>query len=339
VKTAFKIILSICLIGAIVYMLGGIGEVDAQIRNINPAYVVLVVVMVVLDRGLMTYKWGLLLRSRGIHLPFFRGMMIYCASWVWGLFLPTTIGADAIRAYCTSRLGIDAREIVASIIVERFLGFLSALLLAVLSIFLLTHLGHLGDRVIFVWLVGGGILLGAAILFAVTVNQRFHDVFHDRILHVFRDRRFAIKLREFHETYMSFAVDRRNLAMFFALTFGEQLVPILNSWLISEGMGIDTGILYFAMALPLAMLVSRIPVSFDGLGVFEGVFILLMAQAGLTASQAVAIAIVGRILLTVTLIPWWMAYVMTQKNIRVSRPFGKEFQIPVPQVEKGERGK
>ena len=81
-KTAFKIILSICLIGAIVYMLGGIGEVDAQIRNINPAYVVLVVVMVVLDRGLMTYKWGLLLRSRGIHLPFFRGMMIYCASWV-----------------------------------------------------------------------------------------------------------------------------------------------------------------------------------------------------------------------------------------------------------------
>lgn len=338
-KATFKIILSILLIGAIVYMLGGIGEVEAKILNIDPAYLVLIVVMVVLDRGLMTYKWGLLLRSKGIRLPLVRGMMIYCASWVWGLFLPSSIGADAIRAYCTSRLGIDAREIVASIIVERFLGFLSALLMAVLSILLLTHLGHLGDRVIVIWLVGGGILLGAVVLFAVTVDQRFYDFFHGRILHAYRHRRFAQKLREFHETYMSFAVDRRNLATFFALTFGEQLVPILNSWLIAEGMGIDTGILYFAMALPLAMLASRIPISFDGLGIFEGVFILLMSQAGLTASQAVAIAIVGRIMLTVTLIPWWLAYVLTQKDIRVPRPFGKEFQVTVPQVEKGEQGR
>jgi uncharacterized protein (TIRG00374 family) len=216
-KTTIKIGITILLVGAIVWGLGGLREVGAQILRINPLYIVPIVLLFIVDRGIMTFKWGLLLRGRGISLPFFRGMMIYCASAVWGLFLPSTVGADAIRAYCTSRTGIDSREVVASIIIERFLGFLSALLLAVLSLVLLTHLGILGHQVLFVWLLGGGMLLGAGLLFAATVNQSAFGFLHDRILSGFRHHRIALKLREFHETYRSYTVDRRNIATFFGL--------------------------------------------------------------------------------------------------------------------------
>jgi len=324
VKTALKIAVSAFLIGAIVWMLGGIREVGAQILRINPLYIVPIIALTVIDRGMMTYKWGLLLRGRGIRLPFFRGMMIYCASAIWGLFLPTTVGADAIRAYSTSRTGIDSREIVASIVIERFIGFLSALLLAILSLVLLTRLGSLGDKVVFVWLLGGGMLLGAILLFAVSVSQRAFVLFHDGILRDFKHRRLAQKIREFHETYRSFVVERRNLATFFGLTFGEQMLPIVDSWLIARGMGIDVGMLFFAVALPLALLVSRIPISIDGIGVFEGMFIVLMSIAGLSAAQAVAIAVVGRILQTITLIPWWMAFVITHRDLRAPHPLSEE---------------
>lgn len=323
-KTAVRIVVSACLIGAIVWMLGGLRTIGNQILEISPVYIIPSIALTMIDRGLMTYKWGLLLRGRGIKLPFFRGMTIYCASGIWGLFLPTTVGSDAIRAYWTSRTGIGSREVVASIIIERLIGFLSALLLAILSLALLTRVGNLGDQVVLVWLLAGGMLLGTVLLFTISVNQRAFGLFHDTILHRFRNRRIVHKLREFHETYRSFVVDRRRLAAFFGLTFGEQLLPIVNTWLIARGMGIEVGLSYFAVALPLALLISRIPISIEGIGVFEGVFIVLMSLADLSAAQAVAIALVGRILQTIALIPWWMAFVITHRGLRMPHPLSEE---------------
>ena len=323
-KTALKIAVSGILIGVIVWMLGGVGEVGAQILRIDPLYIVPIVALIMIDRGLMAYKWCLLLRGRGIRLSFLHAMMVYCASAIWGLFLPTTVGADAIRAYSTSRTGIDPKEVVASIIVERFIGFLSALVLAVLSLCLCTHLGYLGDRVVFAWMLGGGMLLGAVFLFVVSVSERAFLLFHDDVLRGIKHRPIAQKLRGFHDTYRSFAADRRNLSTFFGLTFAEQLLPILDTWLVARGMGIDVGVLYFAAALPLALLISRLPISIDGIGVFEGMFIVLMSLAGLSAAQAVAIAVVSRILGTITYIPWWFAYVISSRNLRAPNPLSEE---------------
>ncbi|HZW36523.1 MAG: lysylphosphatidylglycerol synthase domain-containing protein, partial [Deltaproteobacteria bacterium] len=112
-KFVLKIGFALGLLGLILWKLGGVREVGEQILRIDPFYLVPIVLLNVFDRGLMTFKWVLLLRARGICLPMVRAMMIYCASWVWGLFLPTTVGSDAIRAYCTSRDGVDLREVVA----------------------------------------------------------------------------------------------------------------------------------------------------------------------------------------------------------------------------------
>ena len=167
-------------------------------------------------------------------------------------------------------------------------------------------------------------LLGAVFLLIVSVSERAFHLFHDEVLNGLKHRRIVKKLREFHETYRSFAADRRNLATFFGLTFVEQLLPILDTWLIARGMGIEVGVLYFAAALPLALLISRLPISIDGIGVFEGIFIVLMSLAGLSPAQAVAIAVVSRILGTITYIPWWFAYVISSKNFRVPHPVSEE---------------
>ena len=94
-------------------------------------------------------------------------------------------------------------------------------------------------------------------------------------------------------------------------------------WLIARGMGIDTGLVYFAGALPLAMLFSRLPISFDGIGVFEAVFVVLISLAGISAAQAVAISVTGRMIMLLVLIPWWLAFVVTSGSLRVPRVSGK----------------
>ena len=75
----------------------------ALISKMKPLYILSVLAVGTLDRMLVTFKWVRLLRSRGLELPLLRGMKTYCASQVWGLFLPAPVGADAIRAFSVSR--------------------------------------------------------------------------------------------------------------------------------------------------------------------------------------------------------------------------------------------
>ena len=330
-KTALKLLVSVCLIGAILWNHGGLRGVEDQILRISSLYILPVAALNLVDRGLMTYKWSLLLKGRGHKLPFFRGMMIYCASWVWGFFLPTTVGSDAIRAYCTSRIGFDSRDVVASIIVERFVGFLTSLILMILSLILLTAMGSLGDQTMFAWMVGGVFTLAGAVLYVVSVSDKAFDLVHNRVLARFRQNRIAIRLREFHETYHGFMRDRRNFGAFFWLTFLEQLFPIFIMWLIARGMGIESGLVYFAGALPMAMLFSRLPISFDGIGVFEVVFVLLISLTGVSASQAVAISLTGRMIMLLVMIPWWLVLVITTGSIHApNNPIRDETRNSVP---------
>ncbi len=328
-KTVLKILVSVGLIAAILWNHGGIQGLYEDIRHASILYLVPVAALILIDRGLMAYKWSLLLRGRGQYLPLLRGLMIYCASWVWGYFLPSTVGSDAIRAYYTSRMGIDSREVVASIVVERIVGFLASLILMFLSLTLLTAMGFLGDKAVYIWLVGGAFTIIGILVYLVSVSDVAFQLVHNRILIRFQRHRVANRLREFHETFHMFVRDRRYFGVFFRLTFLEQLFPILCMWLIARGMGIRSDLLFFAGALPLAMLFMRLPISFDGIGVFEGVFAFLMSLAGMTVSQSVAISLTSRVIVLIVMVPWWLAFVFVgggphRPIIPIEEKFGAE---------------
>lgn len=319
-KFWLKIFISVALMTGIVYKFGGLREIGRLIAGFAPLYVFLVLVLYQLNRGLMTYKWTYLLRRRGMNLSLFRGMKIYCASMIWGMFLPSTVGADAIRALGTSRAGLDSQEVVASIVVERMIGFLSSLLLGLVSIMILSRFGRFDEQFRIVWLVGGASLFAATAAFGVSFSRGAFECLHERILGRLRHNKIMERMRQLHFTYLSYREDKRILTAFFGMTAAEQFMPILETWLIALALGIDTGIVFLAGVVPLALLVSRLPVSVNGIGVFEGIFVLLMSTAGVSASEAVAICLAARVLQTASWLPWWMADLTWAGDTRPSRP-------------------
>jgi uncharacterized membrane protein YbhN (UPF0104 family) len=117
---------------------------------------------------------------------------------------------------------------------------------------------------------------------------------------------------------MSYESGRAGLVKFFGMTLAEQMLTIVFVWIIARGLGVDVGLLFVAGALPLSVLVSQLPVSINGLGLFEGIFAALMSLAGVPLEASVAIAFSGRILQVVSYLPWWLAYVIERGKI--SRP-------------------
>jgi hypothetical protein len=87
------------------------------------------------------------------------------------------------------------------------------------------------------------------------------------------------------------------------LTFTEQLLTLFMNYVLGLALGIEVPVLQFGAAVAVALLVSRLPITIDGIGVYEGVLILVLRLAGVDPADAVALAVVGRTLNLAAFLP------------------------------------
>lgn len=315
-KLWLRIALSIALVVVLfTYVVDG-REVLSILHRFETRYLVLAIIVVTLDRVLMTYKWILLLRAQGYRLPLLQGVMIYCTAMVWGLVLPTTVGADAIRAVMVTKRGFNGTDVVTSIVIERMVGFVLALALGLVSISILRMLGVLDARFDSALYLGIAMLVGVTALLVAALNERLVGRIVAQLPRAVRDSKVMHYLDRFAGAYRSLGGARSTIAQFGALTVLEQLFSVIVPWTLAKGLGVDVDLLLLLGVLPISTLLSRLPISFDGLGVFEAIFIGLMVLAGIDAAAALAIAISGRIIQLFAFLPWWVAYVARSGAVR-----------------------
>lgn len=308
-KFWLRITLSVALVLLLfTYVVDG-REVVNILHRFETRYLLLALIVVTLNRVLMTYKWTLLLRAQGYRLPLVQGVMIYCTSMVWGLALPTTVGADAIRAVMVTKRGFNGTDVVTSIVIERMVGFVLALALGLVSLAILRGLGVLDARFDSALYLGVAMLVGVTALLLAALNETLVRKVVAQLPRAVRDSKVMQYLERFAGAYRSLGGRRSTIAQFSALTVLEQVSSVIFPWMLAKGLGVDADLLLLLGVLPISTLVSRLPISFDGLGVFEAVFIGLLVLAGIDAAAALAIALGGRIVQLFAFLPWWVAYV------------------------------
>lgn len=272
-----------------------------------------------LDRLLMSYKWILLLESRGLELPLYRGFTIYCAAMMWGMFLPSTVGADALRGYLTSRTGLDGYEVAASIIVERMVGFVAALVFGLIGMAIMSAAGGVDGRFDPVWWVGGATIAAATGAVLLSFSRRFFEGAWRLLPQRVRASRIAARFSDFHDVYRRYGAERAALSAFFFLTLLEQTFAIFATWALALALGVDVALWFLAAAVPLSMLIARLPISFDGIGVYEGVFVLLMGLGGIAPVEALSVALAGRVVQILAWAPWWFLYSFGHEGLSAER--------------------
>lgn len=317
-KTTLRASISLMLLGIIVWNIEEIDKIWDLLQNMNIMFILVILFVSTFDRALMTYKWELLLRSRGQILSFFYGMKIYCASMIWGTVLPATIGADAFRAYSTHKGGVDLNEAITSILVERVIGFLSSCVLGLCSLVLLFHLVEFNKMFSFIGLVSVLFFLSLIAMIIALINKSVFEFLYTKALKRFKESKIVNRLKQIHNTFIDYKKNKQVLLFFFSLTFIEQTISIIYNWLIALSIGVQIDIIYMAAIIPLALSISRLPVSIDGLGVYEGTFILLMSLSDITAAQSFTIAVIGRVLQVASFVPWFIGHAVSPVYIEKS---------------------
>jgi uncharacterized protein (TIRG00374 family) len=316
VKFWLRIALSIVLVVVLFTYVVDVHEVLHILHRFGAGYLLLGIVVVTLDRILMTFKWTLLLRAQGYRLPLLQGVTIYCTSMVWGMALPATVGADAIRAVLVTRRGFNGTDVVTSIVIERMVGFVLALALGLVSLVILRTLGVLDARFDAALLLGVAMLVGVTALLVAALNERLVGKVAARLPRFVRESKALQYLDRFAAAYRALGRARATIAQFSALTVLEQVFAVIFPWTLAKGLGVEVDLLLLLGVLPLSTLISRLPISFDGLGVYEAVFVGLLVLAGIDGAAALAIAISGRIIQLFAFLPWWFVHVARSGAVR-----------------------
>lgn len=305
-KTWLRIIVTLLLCALLLIYVVDVDSLLATLGNCDPLWAGVALLAFLIDRVLMSYKWGLLLAIRGYRISLAHKLMVYCGAMMWGLALPSTVGADGIRVMLVRRFGVRIDDTLATILVERGIGFIVALLTAVASLILLRAMLPHDTAYDYAVALGVAGLLGAI---TILVFSFTHHALHSVLRLVptrFRDSKAVRLLERLHEAYVSLASDRPRIAAFSVLTLVEHLVVIICYGLVARALEVPFNPVFMFAAVPLAILVSRLPVSLDGIGVYEGIFIAIMSLGGVKPADALAVSLAARALQIVVWFPWWL---------------------------------
>jgi len=98
------------------------------------------------------------------------------------------------------------------------------------------------------------------------------------------------------------------LILFFVLTIIEQVLSLLMGYMVAPALNLDVAMFDFMAALAMAMLLSRLPVTIDGLGVMEATISGVLIWAGVPVTDSITIVLVGRLMNILAFLPGTIVY-------------------------------
>ncbi|MHC4394484.1 MAG: lysylphosphatidylglycerol synthase transmembrane domain-containing protein [Planctomycetota bacterium] len=259
------------------------------------------------------FRWWLLLRTQSIFINIFAAVRLHFLGLFYNNVMPSSVGGDLIRAWYVTRHTEKKFAAVLSVFVDRLVGLLSTLVIAVFFYLLFlrgrgavitsSEEGGFFERVseyrgIIFWvllaivLLFGGLLIhrrGRAMLVKGWLSISLHGM------------RVIRKLKDAVVLYCSKPM---TILAVFGLTIFLQIMTITGFWFLGRNMGIEASIKYYYVFFTLTWVLGAIPVSIGGVVVVEGLLVLLFTQfAGVRTNLAVALALCQRIVWLLASLP------------------------------------
>lgn len=271
------------------------------------------VALVVFDRALMACRWLLLLHplTHHSHPPVRAVMRIFFVSTFVGTFLPVSVGGDAVRSYILTRHDVSPGVSLASVFMDRMLGVLSILLMAVASLFFARNLAS--DPLIITALVltGAVCLLTAVAVYSPATAITLHD-----LLRKLSFKRLTRIGRELLDAIQRYGWYHKDLSIVLAGSVLVQVLRIVQAYFLGRALGIEVPLTTYFAFIPFILLVMLLPITVNGIGTSQAAFVWFFQQAGVARPSAFALSVLFVALGIVGNLPGGILYAMGERDTR-----------------------
>ncbi len=240
------------------------------LNNIGLPYFGAVALVYLSSQVLSSVRWRMLLPDR---FPVARLFSLYMIGAFFSTFLPGLIGGDAIRAYYLNK---DTRKIsttLASVFMDRYLGFVSLMLIG-MAAFPFSIPFFAGS--LYTWLmpaIAATFVMASVAFFNLRLGKRFQT------------------MAEFYDYFFLLRARKGTIAAAIALSLVIQALNVFMVIILAWRMGLNVSLLQLAAFLPIVITVSSLPISISGIGVREGAFVILLGLLGIRPEAATSLSL------------------------------------------------
>jgi uncharacterized protein (TIRG00374 family) len=237
-----------------------------------------------LSNVLGALQWHVLLAASGIMLSFPRTFRFYFVGLFFNNFLPANIGGDTVKVWDVARVGSSVYQVIAVTMLDRLLGIFSLCLLAVAAAL---YLAPRQPELPYVWYVViflACMVPGVGFYFFKPLGRWLRRVVL-RIRPLSLDARITAII-----DHLSPFKGRKALVIRLVwLSVLIQALRVVTHILVGMALGMRVDamlVCQFFVFVPLLSLAMIPPVTINGLGIREGLGIVLFAGAGLAEADA-----------------------------------------------------
>ena len=291
-KRSLLLVLKVSVSIALLAYLLSTTDLDAIQRRVRGGDPVLLAFAMALYIGILaisTWRWRVLLQAQGFQAPLAHLSGSYLVATFFNNFLPSNIGGDVIRVRDSSRLTGSTTTSLAVVAIDRILG-----------------LGALYALAVAAYLTGGPsvrrlagatpVLILLGLVFGVLAYVFFRPGIARRVMGVSGLARLPWARKRFETVQAAVHVYRSQVAAVWIAFLGSvalQALVVYYYYNVARSLRIPLPLGACFLMVPLCTLVQTVPVSFNGWGIRESVFILYFSQIGLPRDSALAFSLVG----------------------------------------------
>jgi glycosyltransferase 2 family protein len=286
-STAIKVAVTLALYGAVLYKID-VHDFLARLRGAHVGWVALGAVTYAAGQWLSAWRWWLLLRPVQLSVRYLRMVAFYFIGMFFNFFLPTIVGGDAVKAILLSReTGAPARATM-SVFMERNVGLLALLAIATAAAFVAPPVAVKGVSLLHLALL---LFAGFVVANIILADRRAYHVI-DYLVAMTPLSHMRSRAASLYDAVVPFR-ERRwwgIIAAAIGQSFLFQAVVILVVFLNANAIDQHPPVAALAVFVPLISLAGMLPISVNGLGIREALYLLLFGRVGVPADAAVSMA-------------------------------------------------
>lgn len=283
-----QVAFSLILLSYLIYRVGP-AQIVASLAEINPVWYALALALFMFNVMLKAIRWFILLRALDDRPSFPYLLYLYFVGYFFNNFIPTGFGGDVVKVISLRQNYGRGTDALSSVVMDRLTGLLGSSLIALTALTwnLLSPSMHIAVPPALLWV---------AFLISISVPAGFlflrytePFIWLTRVLPFTRPVTGNEKLRRLTATIRRYPPRTLLQSLLISLPFTLNL--ILVQYTVARALNVDVALPLFALFVPIIAIVNLLPISFNGLGTREGVYLLLFVPAGILQNQAVAMSL------------------------------------------------
>ena len=236
------------------------------------------------------FRWRFLLGSLGKKISRKEALSAFFSGLFFNILVPSFIAGDIFRGASISYRHGDAKKVASSVLMDRFSGAIALILISVLAFILGFSVVPAGQVI-----VPLAILCLVAGLIVLIICSRGFFLSLTRILG--KKPVLRQKLVELHDHLYSFKQKPGIFLKSLIYSLTIQFLTVISFFIVSRAFGLELGIIYFLIFVPIAMAIVFIPITIAGFGTREWAIVYLFSLVGVDKSVAAGISFLNGIFL------------------------------------------